>query len=405
MTVAAPPRPTTTATPTYQLLCQLETELNASFLERNEAIRALIITLLAGENGFILGPPGTAKSELLEALCRAILGAKYFRTLMDKQMGKEDLGGAIDVPDYIANGHWGRDVTDTLMDAHVALLDEAGNTGPMVMNMLLTALNEGRNKPNGVWQDIPLISAFGASNYWLEDMPAAWDRFLVRFEVDDLQEDASFETFYARQCGTVARPTISTLINLADLQHAIGVEVPKVIIPAGVQDAVRQLRTDLRGESIIPSTRRLGKTAKLIKASAYLNGRTVADEDDLQVLQHVLWENVADKLTVKRKVLALTSPITRTALELAAQLDSISAEVDARRGQNTSMEDRAAYGGTAQFELNEVQSKLTKTLEQANREQRSTVALDQVADQVKSVRTKIYIECMNVTPERAARMA
>lgn len=402
MAVATPVRPQVQMS-TDASLRSLELQLNEIFLERRDPIRALLITLLAAENGFILGPPGTAKSELLEMLCKSFIGAKYFRVLLDKMMGKEDLAGAINVPDYVQNGHWGRDVTDTLMDADVALLDEVGNTGPMVMNLLLTAMNERRNKPNGQWIDIPLISSFGASNFYLQDMPAAWDRFLVRFEVEDLQDDASFEEFIARQCGK-ARPQISTFIPLEDLRHAIGIEVPKVIVPAGVQDAIGQLRSDLRAESINASTRRWGKLPRLIQASAYLNGRTVADEDDLQIAQHVLWDQPSDRDTVRRKVLAFTSPVTKAAMELEAQLDSISAEVDARSGQATSIAERAAYGGTAHYEIGEITTKLTATLEQANRDQRDTSALHAVSDKIKALRTKVYVQCMNVPADRAAAM-
>lgn len=407
MTMTAPPRTSKAAAivpSTATNLREMERELNLIFLERTEVLRALFVTLLAAANGFILGPPGTAKSEMLEMLCMSFPGAKYFRVLMDKMMGKEDIAGAIDVPDYVKNGHWGRDITDTLMDCHLALLDETGNTGPLVMNTMLTAMNERRNKPNGKWIDIPAISIFGASNFYLEDMPAAWDRFLTRVEVDDIQEDANFEIFLARKAGTIAIPPITTLVALADLQYAIKHDVPAVTLPSGVQDAIRQLRVDLRGEGINASTRRWGQATRLVQANAFLEGRTVADEDDLQPLQHCLWENPTDRLTVKRKVLALTSPVTKLAVELAGMLDSISAEVDARTGMNVSTSDRAAYGGTAQFEINEIQTKLTEGLEDANRQGRSTTQLAAVGQQIKTLRAKVYVVCMNVTPERAANM-
>lgn len=408
MTVATATRPTVQTAPATDLPLQLrslETELNMIFLERRDAIRALLIALLSKQNGFILGPPGTGKSELLETLCKAFIDAKYFRILLDKMMGKEDIAGAISVPDYVQKGDWHRDVTDTLMDAHLALLDEVGNTGPMIMNLMLTALNERRNKPNGVWQDIPLISAFGASNFELEDSPASWDRFLIRFKVEDIQDDANFEILFGRKCGTLVTPQVTTLINLADLQHAIAHEVPKVIVPTGVQEAVRSLRADLRAEGITVSTRRNLQFARTIQASAYLDGRMTADEDDLLIGQHILWEQFTDQKTVQRTVLAYGSPIRKLAGELATQLDSISAEVDSRSGQKSSIEDRAAYGGTAHHEINEIQTKLTKAVEDANREGRNTSMFDPVSDQIRSVRAKVYVQCMNVTPERAAMMS
>lgn len=404
MTVATKPRPATVASPlglNVQLL-ELERELNTVFLARRDPIRTLLTCLLAAEHAFILGPPGTAKSELLEAICRAFIDAKYFRVLMDRQMGKEEIAGAIDVPDYVATGHWGRNTTDTIADAHIAFLDEVGNTGPLVMNMLLTAMQERMNKPNGQWVSIPLISLFGASNYWLEDMPAVWDRFPVRFEVGYLVEDADFDALYERACLPETRPRITTQIALQALQSAIAKDVPAVIVPPGVRDAIRQLRSDLRGESIIVSDRRWAKTAKLIKASAFLNGRSTADEDDLQILKHVLWEQPSDQLTVARKVLGLQSEVARAAADMGSMLDSILAEVDARRGMKIT--ERAAHGGTAQFELNQVQERLTATLEKANREGRSTDALEALGRQIRQVRTQVYITCMNIDADRAASL-
>ena len=45
-------------------LGQIATELNHSFYERQTEVRGLLVGLIARENVLLLGPPGTAKTEL-----------------------------------------------------------------------------------------------------------------------------------------------------------------------------------------------------------------------------------------------------------------------------------------------------------------------------------------------------
>lgn len=381
-------------------LRQLEIELNEKFFERRDAIRTILITLLARQHGFILGPPGVAKSELLESICKAITGANYWRVLLDRQMGKEEMFGQIDQARFLKDGVWARDIRDTFADCHVALHDEAGNTGPSVMNPALTAMNERRFNPGDGWMDIPLISAFGASNYVLdESMIAMWDRYTTRFTVGDIVEDGNFLALMRQSSGMQARPVITTAVDLSDLLRAINVEVPSVVVPEHVLEALRQLRSDLKAEQITPSTRRWANSMRLLQASAFLDGRSVVDEDDLAIERHVLWDRPDQEQLVERKVMALTSPMTRVAMELSAQLDEIDAEIDARAG--TAVVDRAAYGGTAQYETGVIAKKLEQQIAQAISEQRNTTVLEQVREQVVQTQIKTLVQCMNMPADRA----
>jgi hypothetical protein len=63
-----------TKTPPRQTLLEMEKELGTLFFEREEKIRGLICALLYGEYVLLLGPPGSAKSELAQELCSRISG-------------------------------------------------------------------------------------------------------------------------------------------------------------------------------------------------------------------------------------------------------------------------------------------------------------------------------------------
>ena len=56
-------------------------DLATNLLERETAIETAILALLVGEHLVLLGPPGTAKSMMVRAICQRIDGANYFRRL------------------------------------------------------------------------------------------------------------------------------------------------------------------------------------------------------------------------------------------------------------------------------------------------------------------------------------
>jgi hypothetical protein len=106
-----------------------------------------------------------------------------------------------------------------------------------------------------------------------------------------------------------------------------------------------------------------------------------------------MYQHEDHRAIVRTKVLALTSPITKAALQLSAQIDSFSAEIDKRKRK--SLQERASYGAQVTHDLNTVQSKLTKQIEAAHREGRNPAVLAEVAEQIRRLRLKVHTDCMN----------
>src|SRR5688572_21974842 len=79
----------TSIAPALRAYQQIEAELSRTFLERDETIRAIMLTVLARQHAILLGPPGTAKSDMINSLSDRIAGpsgsAHFFVYLMTKQ--------------------------------------------------------------------------------------------------------------------------------------------------------------------------------------------------------------------------------------------------------------------------------------------------------------------------------
>ena len=65
------------------LLQELGRRLGREFLAKDEIIRLLLISVVAGEHMLIVGPPGTAKSALVRTLAQK-LDARCFEYLLTR---------------------------------------------------------------------------------------------------------------------------------------------------------------------------------------------------------------------------------------------------------------------------------------------------------------------------------
>lgn len=59
-------------------------EVSDRFYERADVVRTLVVALLAGQHSLVLGPPGTAKSEIARELTGRVEGAAYWEILLSK---------------------------------------------------------------------------------------------------------------------------------------------------------------------------------------------------------------------------------------------------------------------------------------------------------------------------------
>lgn len=101
----------------------LRDALNGAFVERTHEVNAMLVALLAGEHCLLLGPPGTGKSAITEALSTALSG-RYFQRLLTPFSVPEEVFGPFSLKG-LEDDKYERQVDGYLPTADVAFLDEA----------------------------------------------------------------------------------------------------------------------------------------------------------------------------------------------------------------------------------------------------------------------------------------
>jgi MoxR-like ATPase len=280
-------------------LKKMRSDLKSRYFERDEVIDGAICALLTGSHMLLIGPPGTAKSQLANEVCRNIRGARYFQWLLTKFTTPEELFGAVSLRG-LENDEYRRVTAGKLPEAHIAFLDEVFKASSSILNTLLAIMNE-RIFYNGTEKvRIPLISLFGASNELPseeDELEALYDRFLLRYVVDYIREDFRFLKMLNSENGSSEEGVITS----GELD-ACRAEAAKVRLPSNILKLISRIRKDLGKKGITPSDRRYKQSVSLLKSKAYLDERGEVTEDDLRFLENILWREPGEKAEIQSVV-------------------------------------------------------------------------------------------------------
>lgn len=271
-----------------QRLLRLRNELSVGLIERDIPIRLALLAALSGEHLLLIGPPGTAKSEMARRLRSAFTGQTYFERLLTRFSVPEELFGPLSIK-ALEEDRYQRQTEGYLPTATVAFLDEIFKANSAILNSLLTLLNE-REFDNGTQRiKTPLVSVVGASNELPqeEELLALYDRFLVRYHVGQVTDEGFVELLNLRGH---AKPTIESdlMLSPSDLE-VIHAEALKVKVPDEVVSLLKAMRKHCHDQEIPVSDRRWRKALFLLQVAAFTDGRAAVSVWDCWLLQHCLW--------------------------------------------------------------------------------------------------------------------
>jgi MoxR-like ATPase len=316
-------------------------QLADQFVGREEAVTVVGLALLCREHVLLVGPPGTAKTALLNSFAR-MLSTDAFTYLLTRFTEPSELFGPIDVARFRKESIYRVNTDGMLPMARLAFLDEVFEGSSAILNTLLTLINERVFHNGSEQQRSRLITLLGSSNDVPDDpvLAAFSDRFLLRCQLDYVADDAVEDVLgkgWTTERALIADPAANgvspldrttvrfPIDDLAQLQQAVA-DVDLTPVRETFADIVRELR----GQGVAFSDRRAVKAQKVFAASALLAGRTTATADDLAPLVY-LWTDRRDEPALRRALtdhgVAVVDPgrRLRDVAEIRVDLEELSA--------------------------------------------------------------------------------
>lgn len=311
-----------------QAITQLKTSLNylkQRFVGKDEIIDLLGIGLVARENVFLLGPPGTAKSAMVHELAKLLHG-HTFEYLLTRFTEPNELFGPFDIR-KLREGELLTNTEGMLPEADLIFLDELLNANSAILNSLLMVLNERVFRRGRETRPLPALMIVGASNHLPEDeaLNALFDRFLIRVQCDNVAPDqlsAVLDAGWLLENKVNGQlPEISAL-SIQNLQK----QLPSINLQ-GIRREYLELIHKLRNAGVKVSDRRAVKIQRLVAASALLCDRDHALPSDLWVARYI-WDTEEQREVIAEIVNSVFAQETASQQQHPRALNSSAPKAD-----------------------------------------------------------------------------
>ena len=283
--------------------------LQQDIYEKETETALALLAALAGESILLLGPPGVAKSMVARRLKEAFKNARSFEYLMSRFSTPDEIFGPVSIARLKESDKYERATEGFLPTADVVFLDEIWKAGPAIQNTLLTVMNEKLFRNGDKEIHLPLKLLVAASNELPakgEGLEALWDRFMIRVMCGCIRNEDVFRNMLCQSANTATKPI--TAKEYAQWQK----EAQGIPLSSALLDAISHIRlllqkVEIEGSElarcIYVSDRRWVHIANLLRTSAYVQGREVADVADLLPMYHCLWNEPIEIEQVKQIVL------------------------------------------------------------------------------------------------------
>jgi len=308
-------------------LNRFRTSLARYFVDKAELIDLMLVAAVAQEPLLLVGPPGTAKSDLILKFKDAlgIREDEYFEYMLTRFTEPSEIIGPIDI-NQLRDGRYIRREQGKLPTAKLAFLDEIFKSNSAILNILLTIINEKKFYQDGAPQPVNLRVLFAATNEIPEqgELSALKDRFVLKAESRSVQEDHFEELIDAGLQNEVYRnlnqkPWMEGHATLTDILKANryltrlfgqrgengrneAQNDRSLFFPDEVfREFQRLVKTLVREDRIFVSDRKLVKLYKLFRVRAWLYSGGTVSRDDLRLLAY-LGESHQEIALLRQKV-------------------------------------------------------------------------------------------------------
>ncbi len=295
-------------------LSNFRRSLGRFFVHKQELIDLMLVAAVAQEPLLLVGPPGTAKSDLVLKFKDAlgIADEDYFEYMLTRFTEPSEIIGPIDI-NQLRDGRYVRREQGKLPTARLAFLDEIFKSNSAILNILLTIINERKFYQDGVPQPVRLRVLFAATNEVPEqsELGALKDRFVLKAESRSVQDEYFQDLIDAGLQSEVYRtlnqkPWVEGHATLEDVvkanryltltfarKHHGGRNGDEqndrqVYFPAEVfREFQRLVKTLVREDKVFISDRKLVKLYKLFRVRAWLFSGGTVSREDLRLLAYL----------------------------------------------------------------------------------------------------------------------
>jgi MoxR-like ATPase len=275
--------------------------LNEGLYERENELKLALLSSIAGESIFFLGPPGVAKSMVARRLKYAYKDAKVFEYLMSRFSTPDEIFGPVSISE-LKKDRYVRVIDGYLPAAEVVFLDEIWKAGPSIQNALLTVINEKVFRNGGEEIKVPMKALISASNELPakdQGLEALWDRFLVRVVVEGVKKDENFEKMITENLNPSENDVDEKDKITSDSYKEWSKQIDDIIVPENVRKVILKIREYINdyndgqedsNNKIYVSDRRWRKIIRLLRTSAFLNDRAEIDLMDCFLIKDCIWD-------------------------------------------------------------------------------------------------------------------
>ncbi|HCE1774179.1 TPA: AAA family ATPase [Vibrio parahaemolyticus] len=318
-------------------ITRLLEQIGEGLHEREHILSVSLLSTLSGQNTFLFGPPGTAKSLISRRLACAFESPKYYEHLMNRFTTPEEVFGPVSIQELKLDKYV-RKTEGYLPDAEFAFLDEIWKSSPAILNTLLTLINEHVFKNGSEIIKAPIRSVIGASNEVPQEnqgLDALYDRFITRLMVPPIELEDNFNLLINSRPSTSELSVDSKLkVSLLELSqwnetiHNVELSKDTLLVIKYIRNEISERNEEL---GLYVSDRRWQKAAILLKASAFFNERKYTNLTDTILLKHCLWTSPENRVCTEEIVMSaiescgIASDINLSALDNSK--DSLEKEI------------------------------------------------------------------------------